>query len=889
MKGSTWHRWDLHYHTPSSYDYKNSSKTNQLLVKELIDDGVSAVVVTDHHRIDFARIKELNDLAADKVKFFRGIELTSELGGSESVHFIAIFPETLPDDIIRDSFLAPLGITEEKTNRDPSLLSKALPYSEFLRRAKEIGAITSVHAGKKSNSIENIRNWGLSKPEFKKELLERVDILETGRKDDIKDYTDIVFKSIGKVCPVVICSDYHSEYGYREYMDNKTTPPTKVKRDATWIKGDLTFEGLKQIIYEPALRVRIQEENPKNDKLGSKIESIQIKDCKLFKEKTINFNSDMIAIIGEKGSGKTALLDMVASALGTGSSDQPSFVQRAKSELKNSKLLYNLYGDDTHEISVLENSAKTRCRYINPTRLSSFCENEYEMQEFIKSILVHKDIEQETELNTKRSNEIQSSLLKIHSLNEKISYKNDIIQKIKDLKGKISTEEKNKPSLPTVDESVKAKFLELRQEIDKKAAELKKVNASYVSIFKFNSERLTLLSESAEVVRRNLYESISDIIKYEDFNLVFSYSEDTLKVLDAAQEKYRLEKETLAASLQEKTREYETLKTEIFKSIEQQTRYENWQKYYDQLLNELKRLNAQKEYISSLEKEKAEIFNQCISLMHDIVQSKKKILKYYHDLKALLDERIGSVEKNKIAFNPTFKILTEELFRKLELILSLKSINEETLKINLNSKYVRAVNKTMDAEESSDEGIKNLIDLFVNADAKKNLYGKTIESKIFKAGHSDIELYKVAFSDFIDINYAITFNGIPMDQLSSGQKGIVLLKLLLRLDPSTDPLLIDQPEDNLDNKSVYDQLVEEFKNLKNKRQLFIATHNPNLVINTDSEQVIVAEYKKGAKDGYISYSSGSIENPDIREQICRILEGGKDAFINRERRYDFRK
>ncbi len=113
------------------------------------------------------------------------------------------------------------------------------------------------------------------------------------------------------------------------------------------------------------------------------------------------------------------------------------------------------------------------------------------------------------------------------------------------------------------------------------------------------------------------------------------------------------------------------------------------------------------------------------------------------------------------------------------------------------------------------------------------------------------------------------------------------MKLLLRLDKSTDPLLIDQPEDNLDNKSVYDQLVEEFKRIKQRRQLLIATHNPNLVVNTDAEQIIVAEYRKKEKTGYISYTAGSIEDKDVREKICRILEGGKDAFINRERRYDF--
>ena len=112
MKGSTWHRWDLHYHTPRSYDHHNKSKTNREIVDELLADNVSAVVISDHHRIDFSRINELNKIANGKIKFFRGIEITSELGGSTSIHFIAIFPDALEEYQIRDYFLAHLGITE---------------------------------------------------------------------------------------------------------------------------------------------------------------------------------------------------------------------------------------------------------------------------------------------------------------------------------------------------------------------------------------------------------------------------------------------------------------------------------------------------------------------------------------------------------------------------------------------------------------------------------------------------------------------------------------------------------------------------------------------------------------------------------------------------------
>ena len=80
---------------PSSYDHHNKSKTNQKIVDELLADNASAIVISDHHRTDFSKINELNKIANWKIKFFREIEITSELGGSTNIHFIAIFPDAL--------------------------------------------------------------------------------------------------------------------------------------------------------------------------------------------------------------------------------------------------------------------------------------------------------------------------------------------------------------------------------------------------------------------------------------------------------------------------------------------------------------------------------------------------------------------------------------------------------------------------------------------------------------------------------------------------------------------------------------------------------------------------------------------------------------------------
>ena len=87
-RGSQWRLWDLHFHTPSSYDYKDKSVTNQQLIDGLKNAGISVVAVTDHHCIDIERIYELQILGkAEGITVLPGIEFCSELGGSEAIHF----------------------------------------------------------------------------------------------------------------------------------------------------------------------------------------------------------------------------------------------------------------------------------------------------------------------------------------------------------------------------------------------------------------------------------------------------------------------------------------------------------------------------------------------------------------------------------------------------------------------------------------------------------------------------------------------------------------------------------------------------------------------------------------------------------------------------------
>ena len=182
------------------------------------------------------------------------------------------------------------------------------------------------------------------------------------------------------------------------------------------------------------------------------------------------------------------------------------------------------------------------------------------------------------------------------------------------------------------------------------------------------------------------------------------------------------------------------------------------------------------------------------------------------------------------------------------------------------------------------EKIQPAIDEFLKAFRDKSLP----PAKYLRTGVTIQDTFEWLYeTEHIHLSYGLKYNGTDLDKLSPGTKGIVLLILYLGMDVADSrPLIVDQPDENLDNESIYELLTEYFKAAKTRRQIILITHNPNLVVNGDSEQIIVAKCERRASGlPYITYNSGSLENSAIRMQVCRLLEGGTDAFRKREKRY----
>jgi ABC-type cobalamin/Fe3+-siderophores transport system ATPase subunit len=147
------------------------------------------------------------------------------------------------------------------------------------------------------------------------------------------------------------------------------------------------------------------------------------------------------------------------------------------------------------------------------------------------------------------------------------------------------------------------------------------------------------------------------------------------------------------------------------------------------------------------------------------------------------------------------------------------------------------------------------------------------------------ELYDFVYSlGFLSPIYNLQWEGKGLEQLSPGERGNLLLIFYLLVDQDDIPLVIDQPEENLDNQTVFKTLVPCIKDAKKRRQMVMVTHNPNLAVVCDAEQIICAEMHKDHESAVI-YTSGSIEDPAINRRIVDILEGTRPAFDKRDDKY----
>lgn len=936
-RGSEWRKWDLHLHTRSSYDYEYKGEdSDELLVKALKENNISAVAITDHFIIDSARIENLRKLAPEIV-FFPGVELRTDKGAS-NLHIIAIFDCDKDLKELEDDFNAIMLRDKAKSKDDNEKVY--WDFNDIYDFTKNRKGILSVHAGKKSNGLDQMISNKLPVGQaIKEEYADKVDIFEMSRLKEIEEYKNIVFKDIKKEKPMIICSDNHNPKNYSS-------------KENLWIKADLTFNGLLQCLYQPNERVYVGTTPPKLDKINQNtsnyIDEVKIKindDPKNKKENWFNcnlkLNPSLIAIIGNKGSGKSALSDIIALGCNSKNMKEASFLNN-KRFLKSPKKLADDYemcltwkDGNIDKVDRLSNSINEEytienAQYLPQKHIENICNDlDNDFQDEINRVIFSyvddtekgdsKNFQQlisfKTENIKKAIDELQ---LKLKDINRTIindenmktsDYKKELENNLRKREKDLERLEKSKPKevkkptkkqneeyeekLKTLNEQIK----KINEDILDNENELKKLKDKVTSIsnieFSFNDikEKIDEINESMKIyakdlelkpneleVKVNIPQDIIEAKKLQVNKSIIEiekkFNEEIENSLINQKNKLLEKKDKLISETDNEEKEYQKYLSDL----------ENWKNNKLEIIgdiskeNSIEALKKDLHYINNdLEKDYEKHKNERLKLIEQIYSKKQDIVKVYEKIYLPVNNEIKRI-LNKVDNQINFKT---------NMLINDKRFGEKIL--NYISKNYAGI------FSSKTNPINTINNMITNTDFNKIGDVKKFINGVLECIYEDIdnsskkiknkeEFYQLLCDlDYIDVTYTLKVGDSSIQELSPGERGIVLLIFYLALNQNDIPIIIDQPEDNLDNQSVYDKLVPCICEAKKKRQVIIVTHNPNIAVACDAEQIIYCNMNKSKNE--ISYISGSIENNEIRKKVIDVLEGTMPAFDLRKMKY----
>ncbi len=1033
-RGSQWRKWDLHLHAPETkladqFRLPDSAEIWEEYCRRLHESDVHAFGITDYFSADcyLATVDEYRKRYADSPKvFFPNIELrTNDVVNQkqEEVNIHLLFNPFRTDYAAKIASL----LNTLKTNKT-DMAGRNLRASE-LSQEDDYAAATTTRAfirealeetyGKDADLLDCVliitaaNNDGIRAERGKKRKLLITDeldkfsdaffgnagnvayFLETNRAENKNEYTEPK--------PVLSGCDAHSFADLDEKLGQVVTSSRDgIMLGPTWIKADLTYEGLKQIIFEPANRVFIGGEPEVEHRVrqnGTRyIESLYIDSIAgyqtdqhgaWFCDEKILLGKELVAIIGNKGSGKSAITDVIG-LLGNSHNQISKGLSGGKQEelfsfLNKEKFLKSGYAKhfeatlNWHEgepdTKILDSQTETHLpenvEYLPQKYLERICANiaddefrstlnevifryvkpkDRHGQSNLEDLIKYRTRQAEEDIAGKKQ-ELHQANANVVSIEKKLTedYRKELEEKIRMKKEDIKAHRKTRPpEKPNPDTGMDTppvettRVEELRLEINKLTEQIEQCEAEQVetsvAMEQLQQARQAIVREAANLTNLEVehgatleaaglsfgqivyltldYSPLDSVIAQKERRLaeieslllsaedITAMDDDEEEVMEAART------EAKAASLVCQKTELEAQRAEIVERLGKPARD------YQQYLRDLKvwadrekdlhgdDQNPGAETLKGLERELENVNNVYPETLGTIRAERARIAKevfsrkcgltqFYNAVKLSIDTEIAksredlgeyniSIEAG-LRFNPSF---ADELLR---------FINQSAVGSFRGQEEGRTMlrNFTDQVADWEDETqVFTALDAIVEAlhtDKRDEASSPDARRDVFKQmkGQKSVqELYDYLFGfDYLDNKYDLRVDGRDLSELSPGERGGILLIFYLMLDRQEIPLVIDQPEDNLDNKSVYEILVTFIKQAKMRRQIILVTHNPNLAVVADAEQIIYVSIDK--KDGQhdFDFFSGAIEDPRINEAVVDILEGTLPAFDNRRLKY----
>ena len=983
--GSIWRRWDPHIHAPGTVlndQFGTDNSWEKYLTKlETSSPAIEAVGITDYYSLEvYEKICASRDSGRlrNVGLIFPNIELRYGVGtdkGSPVNFHLLISPED--KDHVKEAkrFLQRLtykhsnGDTYSCTRDDLIGLGKA-----HEGKALDDDAAHAVGANQFKVEVDHFLEQWADSPWIQKNALIAVavgsndgtaglqkDASLSSLRQKIESAAHIIFSAqtkqrefwlgegtltsseiqdkYGSCKPCIHGSDAHD-------LDHVGTPDLE---RYCWIKGDATFDALRQACMEPNLRVRIDAAAPEGAYASQTIDYISMKNAPWFGDVPIKLNSGLVGIIGARGSGKSALADMIAAGGFDLSShlSESSFVYRAGNLLEGSESILT-WRDGSTSASTLDftelenNSDSPKVQYLSQQFVERLCSARGATQELIAEIerVIFNTHAKEDRLGTDNFQELLS--LKARRGREARTRHEEALSGIG---GRIAKERDKKDDLA----GNNSRLTELRESVKKQKEEraklIPKKADAHASTFETVSKAANTVRNRIDKAKRRsgALEVLADHVQAfrdrladdELANLKSQHSEAELEEKDWSAFKTKFEGDVdsiiatskknasgiiskLTGETQNGDQNAENVEPSTISLLPSGATLEelplNLLEQEETRLRLLMGIDADKRKKHERLSEKIRLGEQQITRLTSTIEAAGKADDEIKKLNTLRNDSyknvfVGIVSEES-ALQDLYQPLADRLVGATGALGSLKfsirrrvtvadwakrgealidkrmagdfkglgSLMEAAEKILAESWRAGTANEVTNAmsvfRSKYNDTIRNAANINKNDVAAMRRWGANVSEWLYSTDH-------------IQISYGMQYDGVEIETLSPGTRGIVLLLLYLAIDTDDDrPLIIDQPEENLDPKSIFDELVVLFRKAKLRRQIIIVTHNANLIVNTDADQVIVAECGsiKSGELPKISYISGSLEDPIIRKHVCDILEGGERAFLERAKR-----
>lgn len=947
-RGSTWNIWDFHLHTPCSIlnnqfgDPAHEQTWNSYVAAiETVtaEKGIAAVGVTDYFSVEGYKrlIKYQSEGRLPGIFLFPNIEFRVDRilyrgkNGTDprrlNVH--VLFDPEIGIEQIEDHFLHDLDFIHEEepfegSNKRKLKLANLRSFGQELQKQQpsfqgqdalfvgcktaivQISAIKNVLDGDKrfrgrhllvlaEENTENM-DWAGQDHAVRKQLIQMSHAVFTANPKSrdfyLGLYHDSLDEYLGEFKSAKPCLWGCDSHGLAE----RFLEPDKQRY--CWIKGEVSWDGLKQVLYEPESRVRIQPDKPEPQKSIYTIDSVKIAKTQInpsigIAEVNIDLNPNLVTIIGGRGSGKTAILDLIATCFREGSAlkdidnsfyarlyekqnSQPIPVQIAfhsGDKFPDGEYGRKLVGQD--EV-VFEDAD---ILYLTQSHIDEYTANPTKLYTHIIDLVFDRRIDQRRtydelgETAQRLRSELESASLKIQQIRSEVSGKipeaekertrtagdkKDLEQRLHQHQIKQAGSNEESEELAKRLNSLKnlrEKSASLRVRLENLLADLSKFHAKYADDAKLINELQVSLETPVHLAE--LPVAIAGISGIVD---IINSNKDLLVKQESGCDDSIGEVESQLGALQGIDRTIAELRQNI-----------------DALTKQIEGFDSR---IAELQKKEAEI-NALDELRNKTFAQQ---IRSVAEQRLYLQSVIAQFESDQ----------DDEMLNGLTFSAHIGSAPKEQYL----SSIVGKVDGRTHASNAVEAAISPLVDALIQKMNEFDSSSGTDDEPPFlpivqelrtqtgsltrKRNTSESDFFNTVMSPFFQIGLHIEFNGKPLESLSMGERAVVLLKILLGLDDR--PLLIDQPEEHLDNRYIYDELTPAFRKAKTNRQIVIATHNANLVVNTDAEQIIIADHSEGT----LSYRSGTIENPEVREIVKTILEGGDQAFKKREEKYGYR-